>query len=162
MKRYSIGFVILLVCLSTFLFAGFRVGDEWKPIPFFGGQFHLQGMGGGWSVTEAPAVFKYKDIGDTVFLDIVMVPTATTEDSTQLIIQLPESLPAPADPWQIGQCMIWHGVNYERIPAICELYSNRAIVIYPMPGMFPNDKFPADSVAGYGVHIHLFYRVAQE
>lgn len=142
--------MISLLCMPVL--AEFRVGDSWQPIPFFAGQFHISGQGGGWGVTVAPPVFLYKDLGDTVLIDISMTPQPISEATTALVIMWPDSIPAPIDNMRVGLCAL--KVAGQKTLAHYELYPT-GLVIWPITGMFPENKFPYGSI---GVSLQLEYR----
>lgn len=161
MKLRIFASIVLCLCLLCIpVFAGFRVGDAWTPIPFSGGMFALAGPAGTWAINSAPSIFEYKNIGDTLFVNIQTMPALTSNAASFLAVYLPPAL-YPADSWQNGMCVILLG-QFVPTPAIYDLYNNGYLVIRPFPGMFPNEQFPQqDYPDGIGLRISLTYRIAQ-
>jgi hypothetical protein len=154
MKRKIVLLMLLILLMCSIAFAGFRVGDGWKPITFSSGMFH-GGGGANWIVNQVPPTFIYKDLGDTVMLTIRMQPEYVTPAAAQLVIELPNDMPLPIDHMVTGLCTLYMGPNWDRLVAQYEMYAGGWIVIWPLTGMFPENKFPQGNI---GVSLQLFYR----
>jgi hypothetical protein len=154
MKRIVLLLMSILFLFSIPAFCGFRVGDAWQDIPFFQGQFRIAGQGDGWNVTQAPPLFQYKDVGDTVFVVIRMQPEPVSDYASALVITFPESMPVPVNNFQTGICAIYLGANWDRSYAMYEVYST-GVVIWPITGMYAENKFPITSI---GVSVEFTYR----
>jgi len=149
----------VMLCLSAFSVAEFRVGEAWQPIPFNSSMFYLGYGDGTWVFFETPGVFQYKDLGDTIVLKIGTISGGGTTgvDARQLVINLSYAIPVIPGPaaTQTGTCTVL--IGWDKYPATFDIYPGGGIVIWPMKGVFPNDLFPAGSV---GVFIETTYAKA--
>jgi hypothetical protein len=137
----------MLIVFASLSFGQFRVGGPWTPIPYQSGNLRANEPSATWYIAaNGPEVFQYKDLGDTIFVDIEVQTGFIWVPAGQLIISMP-GLPQTADNLQLGLCVI-ETASQGRAYAHYEIYGGYipAFVIWPITGMFPNDQFPAGNI----------------
>jgi len=156
--RKFLSVVFLLLLPLTLFSQDFRVGGPWQPIPFAGSNFILT-VAGTWGQTAAPSTFQYKNLGDTVFINIAQGNGGGCIDtaSPALQILLPSALP------QISGVVTGSAVLRLLLPGDVSVnvpswfYATANwIGIQPNSGAIANDLIPAGACVG--PNLSFFYR----
>ena len=157
-KILAIGLFLVLLCGTAF--GQFRVGDAWQDIEYTSGMFYLGYGAGSWYYNQAPPVFRYKDIGDTIFVDIEMSTggAQTQADALSLVVNLTNKVPPPTTT-QVGIMTVNIGSPTQRVPAVYEFYTDGKLTIWPMSGYFPDNKWPKqDYPEKIGIFVQFSYK----